>query len=65
MNEDHCTPEGARRLAKRIEAYWKARGHDVTCELVEGAFTQPMRSARTDIRSDMVGGLPRTMKGVR
>ena len=49
MNNDLCTPEGARRLKARIEAYWAERGYDVNVDLVE---------ARTDVRSNLVNGMP-------
>ena len=55
---DHCTQEGARRLKQRIEQYWTERGYDVSVDLVEAGFMPAMRSARTDIRSNMVNGLP-------
>lgn len=51
--------EGAHKLKARIEAYWAARGHAVQVLLIDGAFTPQVRSTRTDIRSDMVNGLPR------
>ena len=55
---DYCTEEGARKLKRRIEAYWAERGHDVTVTLVEGGFLPSMRSKRVDVRSDLKGGLP-------
>ena len=57
-SSDLCTPEGARRLKERIEAYWKERGYDVKVDLVEAGFMPAMRSARTDVRSNLVNGLP-------
>lgn len=59
MSNDLCTPEGARRLKQRIEAYWADRGYDVNIELVDAGFMPAMRSARTDVRSNMVNGMPR------
>ena len=56
---DFCTREGALRLKERIEAYWKERGYDVNIELTEAGFMPAMRSARTDVRSNMVNGMPR------
>jgi hypothetical protein len=56
---------GAAELKARIEAYWRARGHDVQVMLVEGAFTQALRSGRFDVRSDLVNGLPRGKRGGR
>ena len=59
MTNDYCTPEGARRLKQRIEAYWSERGYSVSVDLVDAGFMPAMRSARTDVRSDMVNGMPR------
>ncbi|MFS2318144.1 phosphoglycolate phosphatase [Maricaulis sp. D1M11] len=59
MQSDLCTPEGARRLKSRIEAYWAERGYDVNIDLVDAGFMPAMRSARTDVRSNMVNGMPR------
>ncbi len=56
---DWCTGEGATRLKSKIEAYWRERGYDVDVKLIEAGFLPAMRSARTDVRSDMVNGLPR------
>ena len=56
---DLCTPEGARRLKERIEAYWQERGYDVSVDLVDAGFMPAMRSARTDVRSNLVNGMPR------
>ena len=55
---DYCTREGAERLKQQIEAYWAERGHDVKINLVQGGFLASMRSARTDVRSNMVNGVP-------
>jgi hypothetical protein len=59
MEADYCSAEGARRLKQRIEEYWRERGFDVEIKLVDAGFMAAMRSARTDLRSDMVNGLPR------
>jgi hypothetical protein len=59
MEADFCTPDGARRLKLKIEEYWKERGFNVEVKLVEAGFVPAMRSARTDVRSDMVNGMPR------
>ena len=58
MEHDFCNPEGARRLKQRIEEYWRERGYAVDVKLVEAGFVAAMRSARTDVRSDMVNGFP-------
>lgn len=49
---------GASELKARIEAYWRARGHEVMVSLVEAPFTHAIRSTRYDIRSELVNGLP-------
>lgn len=58
MDHDFCNVDGARRLKQRIEEYWRDRGYDVDIKLIEAGFVPAMRSARTDVRSDMVNGLP-------
>ncbi|MDX2237792.1 MAG: hypothetical protein NW203_09540 [Hyphomonadaceae bacterium] len=58
MEHDFCTVDGARRLKQRIEEYWRERGYNVDVKLVDAGFVAAMRSARTDVRSDMVNGLP-------
>ena len=58
MDHDFCSTDGARRLKHRIEEYWRERGFDVDIHLVEAGFVAAMRSARTDVRSDMVNGFP-------
>lgn len=59
MEGDFCTSEGARRLKAKIQEYWRERGYDVSVDLVDEGFVPAMRSGRTDVRSDMVNGLPR------
>ncbi len=51
--------EGASLLKTRIEAYWHERGADVQVMLVEAPFSPAIRSARFDIRSELVNGQPR------
>jgi len=58
MKGDYCTREGAERLKEQIENYWADRGHDVRVNLVQGGFLASMRSARTDVRSSLVNGVP-------
>ena len=58
MKGDYCTKEGAERLKDQIEAYWAERGHDVRVNLVNGGFLASMRSARTDVRSNLINGVP-------
>jgi hypothetical protein len=50
---------GASLLKARIEAHWRERGYDVLVILVEAAFSPAIRSARFDVRSDMLNGMPR------
>ncbi len=58
MDHDFCNVDGARRLKLRIEEYWRERGYTVEVKLIEAGFVAAMRSARTDVRSDMVNGFP-------
>ena len=58
MDHDLCNQDGARRIKQRIEEYWRERGYNVDIKLVDAGFVAAMRSARTDVRSDMVNGLP-------
>ncbi len=55
---DFCTKKGASDLKERIEDYWRGQGYEVDVKLVDAGFQAAMRSARTDVRSDMVNGLP-------
>lgn len=59
MANDWCNEDGARRLKNKIEQYWSERGYDVNVDLVDACFIAAMRSARTDIRSNMINGMPR------
>jgi len=63
MNGDFCNTEGARKLKAKIEEYWTTRGFDVSIDLVDAGFVPAMRSARTDVRSNMVNGMPPKKKG--
>ncbi|MFC6199856.1 hypothetical protein [Ponticaulis profundi] len=63
MNGDFCTNEGALKLKQKIEAYWKDRGFDVNIDLVDAGFVAAMRSGRTDVRSNMVNGMPSRNEG--
>ena len=58
MNSDYCTREGAERIKQQIEEYWAERGREVSINLIKGGFLASMRSARTDVRSNMVNGIP-------
>lgn len=55
---DMCDKEGANRLASKIQDFWRKRGFDVVVEMRDEGFVSTMRSARTDVRSDMINGMP-------
>jgi hypothetical protein len=59
---DLCTRDGATRLATQIQDFWRKRGFDVSVETRDEGFVATMRSSRTDLRSDMVNGMPRRMR---
>ncbi|MEL6259210.1 MAG: phosphoglycolate phosphatase [Pseudomonadota bacterium] len=59
MANDYCTTDGAKRLKAKIEQYWSERGYNVELDLVDAGFVAAMRSARTDVRSNMKNGMPR------
>jgi hypothetical protein len=50
---------GAIKIKDWIERYWSARGYHVNVEIIEAPFSNHIRSARFDVRSDMVNGMPR------
>lgn len=56
-----CDRAGAIRIAKAIEEYWAKRGHNVQIILHEAGFHPALRSVRVDVRSDMIGGYPKSM----
>lgn len=58
MNGDWCTTDGASRLKHKIEQYWRDRGYDVDVDLIDAGFVAAMRSGRTDVRSNMINGMP-------
>jgi hypothetical protein len=55
---DLCDRDGAHRLAMKIQEFWRKRGFDVSIEMKDEGFVSTMRSARTDLRSDMINGMP-------
>lgn len=65
MNGDFCDQDGARKLKAKIEEYWASRGFEVHINLVDAGFVPAMRSARTDVRSNMVNGMPQRKKSAR
>lgn len=58
---DYCSKAGAESLIEKIETYWRDRGMHVMCSLRDAGFHPAIRSARFDVRSDMVNGLPRSL----
>lgn len=56
--KDWCDEDGAKRLVDKINSYWSDRGYDVDVNLIDAGFVPAMRSARTDVRSNMVNGMP-------
>lgn len=56
---DLCTRDGAARLAAQIREFWRKKGFEVDLEARDEGFVAAMRSGRTDLRSDMVNGMPR------
>lgn len=57
---DFCDGNGAAYLKQKIEAYWQSRGFPAPkISLARANFVGVMRSARTDVRSDMINGMPR------
>lgn len=60
IGPEHCDKRGAARLAEYINDYWKQRGGNANARIIEAGFTEAMRSARFDIRSDLVNGMPKS-----
>ena len=61
---DYCSKDGASRLQRMIADFWRKKGYEVDIELVNEGFVSTMRSARTDLRSNMVNGMPQTVVNV-
>ena len=61
---DLCDRDGAGRLAAKIQDFWRKRGFDVVVETKDEGFVSTMRSARTDIRSNMINGMPTKIAAV-
>jgi hypothetical protein len=55
---DFCGRLGAAALKAKIEAYWRERGYAVEVSTHNTGFHPTMRSARTDVRSNMRNGYP-------
>lgn len=56
--DNYLSREGALEIKRRIEAYWAARGFDVSVRVESAEFHPAVRSARLDVRSDMINGMP-------
>ena len=55
---ERCNKEEALTLAVRVREYWAALGYEVDVFVKEARFNPSMRSARWDVRSDLVNGWP-------
>jgi len=55
---DASSKDGALRLKGKIENYWRDRGFPVCVTVHHVGFLASMRSARSDLRSDMRNGFP-------
>lgn len=55
---DLCDRDGASRLAAKIKDFWRKKGFEVDVEMRDEGFVSTMRSARTDLRSNMINGMP-------
>ena len=55
---DLCDRDGAGRLAAKIQDFWRKRGFEVDVEMHDEGFVSTMRSSRTDVRSNMINGMP-------
>lgn len=62
MESDFCDKDGAHKIKQKLEEYWASRGYDVSVDLVDAGFVPAMRSARTDVRSNMKNGMPAKVK---
>ncbi len=58
MTRDHCTREGATRLALDIACYWVERGYDMPEFVVSSSCRISAEQYIHAIRSNMVNGLP-------
>ncbi len=58
---DYCNKDGADRLRNLIVEFWRKKGFEVEIDLVNEGFVSTMRSARTDVRSNMVNGMPQSI----
>lgn len=59
VENDYCSQSGAQKIADAVASYWFLRGYEVAAETKHGDTAQlDDHHARTDVRSDMVNGLP-------
>lgn len=52
---------GAKELKATIEDFWREKGHKVKVDIVRAGFHPTIREARSDVRSDMINGYPRSL----
>ena len=55
---DLADREGAIRLRDHLKAYWRERGYEIDADVIPMGFTPAMRSARWDVRTNLVNGRP-------
>jgi hypothetical protein len=59
---DHCTHNGAVRLAERIMTFWRTNGYEVRCAVAPSVYTtatgQQIDTMLYGVRSNLVNGLP-------
>ena len=53
-----CSDPAASELRNKIEAYWRKRGFAIQTEAVDAEYVDTCRTARVDIRSNLINGLP-------
>lgn len=55
---DLTSEVGARLLKETLEAYWRERGYDPECRIIEIGFQPQTRHIRYDVRSNICNGIP-------
>lgn len=54
----HVTHREASELLERLQAFWAERGYNVNGMVVEGGYSERLRSTVYEIKTDMVNGHP-------
>ena len=62
---DLADREGAIRLRDYLKAYCRERGYEIDAEVIPMGFTPAMRSARWDVRTNLVNGRPPASARIR